>query len=135
MIARAEEACERLISDYAQLGEPITTRFRDLVPDAALPDRATHLVHPYPAKLLPHIPIFLLSCERFSRPGDLVVDPFCGSGTVLVEAVLAGRTALGADANPFARQLAEAKIASYAIPQFEDFACEDGAWIPRYRKV
>jgi tRNA G10 N-methylase Trm11 len=35
--------------------------------------------------------------ERYSQPGDLVLDPMCGVGTSLVEAILAGRSALGVD--------------------------------------
>ena len=43
--------------------------------------------------------------EKLSPPGGLVLDPFCGSGTVVVEAVLAGRRAAGIDANPLAIEL------------------------------
>jgi hypothetical protein len=41
-----------------------------------------------------------------SAPGGRVLDPFCGSGTVLVETRLAGRRAIGIDANPLAIELA-----------------------------
>src|SRR5207302_1075255 len=50
--------------------------------------------------------------SALSQPGDIVLDPFCGSGTVLLEALLAGRTPVGADSNPFARALALAKTTS-----------------------
>ena len=46
---------------------------------------------------------------RFSRPGDLVVDPFCGSGTVLVEAMASGRAAIGVDASPLGVAIAETR--------------------------
>ena len=39
-----------------------------------------------------------------TRKKQTVLDPFCGTGTVLLEAVLSGRTALGADANPLAER-------------------------------
>ena len=32
-----------------------------------------------------------------------MLDPFCGAGTVLLEALLSGKSAIGADANPIAR--------------------------------
>lgn len=35
--------------------------------------------------------------QQHTRPGDAVVDPFCGAGTTLVEAVQLGRTAVGVD--------------------------------------
>jgi SAM-dependent methyltransferase len=58
----------------------------------------THGIHPYPAKFIPHIPRELI--RHFSEPGDLVVDPMCGSGTTVLEAILAGRPAVGIDINP-----------------------------------
>jgi SAM-dependent methyltransferase len=47
--------------------------------------------------------------EGFSRSGAQVLDSFCGSGTVLVEARLAGRKALGVDVNPLAIELSRLK--------------------------
>lgn len=67
----------------------------------------THGLHPYAAKFIPQIPKAII--ERFSAPRDLVVDPFCGSGTSLVEACLAGRDALGTDINPIGCLIARAK--------------------------
>jgi len=45
----------------------------------------------------------------WSAPADLVLDPFCGSGTVLVEALAGGRRAIGVDLNPLAVRLASFK--------------------------
>lgn len=47
--------------------------------------------------------------ERFSQPGDVVLDPMCGSGTTLVEAAITGRKGWGTDIDPLARLIAEAK--------------------------
>jgi DNA modification methylase len=58
----------------------------------------THDVHPYPAKFIPQIPGHLIA--RLSLRGDLVLDPFGGSGTTALEAVRLGRRALVVDANP-----------------------------------
>lgn len=44
--------------------------------------------------------------EQSSKPGDLVVDPFCGSGSVGRAALAAGRRFLGADTAPSAVSLA-----------------------------
>jgi DNA modification methylase len=68
-----------------------------------------HGFHSYPARMHPLTARRLV--EGFSRPGDTVIDPFCGSGTVLVEARLAGRAAVGVDANPLAARLARLKVA------------------------
>jgi DNA modification methylase len=83
--------------------------FRNVVSWLKSSDRATHFIHPYPAKLLAHIPNFFVNSSLLSASGDVVLDPFCGSGTVLLEAALAGRNALGADANPLARLVSKVK--------------------------
>jgi DNA methylase len=71
-------------------------------------DRAhVHGFHTYPARMHPVTAARLI--EAFSGKGDLVLDPFCGSGTVLVEALCHGRSAVGTDLNPVAVQLATTK--------------------------
>jgi DNA modification methylase len=57
----------------------------------------THDIHPYPAKFIPQIPGNLIA--NLSFRGDLVLDPFGGSGTTAFEAVRMGRRALCIDAN------------------------------------
>ena len=70
-------------------------------------DTLTHGFHSYPAKLHPAIARTLLS--ELSDPSIEVVDPFCGSGTVLVEARVAGIRSVGLDLNPLALRIAEVK--------------------------
>jgi hypothetical protein len=48
--------------------------------------------------------------ERYSRPGDVVLDPFSGRGTAPLEAVVGGRIGVGNDLNPFAHLLTAAKL-------------------------
>jgi SAM-dependent methyltransferase len=66
-----------------------------------------HGFHTYPARLHPTTARLII--EGCSAPGDTVLDPFCGSGTVLVEARLAGRRALGVDVNPLSVRLSALK--------------------------
>jgi hypothetical protein len=71
-------------------------------------DRAhLHGFHAYPARAHPSTARRLI--EDLALPGGVVLDPFCGSGTILVEAMLAGRSAIGTDLNPLAVMLARAK--------------------------
>ena len=62
-----------------------------------------HAFHSYPARLHPVTARHFV--ESLSPRHGLVFDPFCGSGTVLVEGLLAGRRAAGLDANPLAVEL------------------------------
>lgn len=69
-------------------------------------ERATHGFHSYPAGLHPEAARLLLGLGE-----GPVLDPFCGGGTVLVEALLAGRPALGLDISPVALIVARARAA------------------------
>jgi len=68
-----------------------------------------HDLHPYPAKFIPQIPGTLISC--LSTRGDLVFDPFGGSGTTALEAIRLGRRAVSLDANPVAALIGRVKTA------------------------
>lgn len=58
-------------------------------------DRYLRLSHAHPGKMLPSIARYLLSA--YTTAGDLVVDPMCGIGTTLVEAIHLGRDAVGVE--------------------------------------
>ena len=83
--------------------------FRELVNCFKYGERITHSIHPYPAKLLPHIPHFLLSHPDLSPKNSFVGDPFCGSGTVLLESALIGKNSWGYDCNPLATLISKVK--------------------------
>jgi len=67
----------------------------------------THGIHSYPARMVPQIANRLI--HTYSRRGETVFDPFCGSGTVLLEAYRLGRKSIGADINPLAIRISKAK--------------------------
>lgn len=102
---------QQCMAAYAIDDASVEVNFRELVPTIRPGvERATHLIHPYPAKLLAAIPYLFLRCPTIVPAGSRILDPFCGSGTVLLEAALAGHQADGADANPLARIIAGAKL-------------------------
>ena len=67
-----------------------------------------HQLHWYPAKMFYRIPIDILDALELPS-GSTVVDPFCGSGTVLVESRLRGHTAIGFDINPLSALISKVK--------------------------
>ena len=67
----------------------------------------THALHPYPSKFIPQIPGYCISL--LSTPGELVLDPFGGSGTTALEAIRLGRRALSIDANPVGTLIGQVK--------------------------
>ncbi|MBI4328144.1 MAG: DNA adenine methylase, partial [Chloroflexi bacterium] len=69
-----------------------------------------HQLSPYIGKIKSSIAGELV--ERFSKPGELVVDPFAGAGTIPFEAALRGRRTLAADISPYARILSKAKLSA-----------------------
>jgi DNA modification methylase len=70
---------------------------------------STHGLHRYPAKFIPQIPRWAI--RNFTSEGDIVLDPFAGSGTTLVEALAEGRTSIGVDLDPMACLISQAKTA------------------------
>ena len=67
----------------------------------------THGLHDYPARMIPQIAERLI--KRYTPNKGRILDPFCGSGTTLVEAQLANRPAVGNDINSLAVLLAKVK--------------------------
>jgi len=68
----------------------------------------THGYHRYPAKFIPQIVSRL--AEKYTQEGDLIVDPFGGCGTTLVESKVMGRPSVGVDISPVAVLITKAKI-------------------------
>lgn len=71
-------------------------------------ESSLHQLSPYVGKLKSGMVRVLL--ERYSKPGDTILDPFSGSGVVPLEAVLAERRALANDLNPYACVLTTGKL-------------------------
>ena len=87
----------------------------------------THCFHSYPAMMIPQVAGRIL--DEYGRESKLLFDPYCGTGTSLVEANLRGINAIGTDINPLARLIAKVKttviplglLDSY-LKDFNDFA-------------
>jgi len=67
----------------------------------------THGYYTYPAKFIPQLAERLI--KENSAEGDIVIDPFMGSGTTVVEAIVNNRVGIGTDINEIANLLAKVK--------------------------
>ena len=111
---KTDDSLYKLLKRYGSSRRPISVDFRQMACWLKY-DSYTHLIHPYPAKLLKHIPHYFLANNILSKEGDMVLDPFCGSGTVLLESKLSGRRSIGSDSNPFARLLTKVKVQDISV--------------------
>ena len=66
-----------------------------------------HKIAPYVGRIKPPFAHFLI--KYVTKPGDIVLDPFCGIGTIPLEGSLCGRNTIGVDLNPYAITVSEAK--------------------------
>ena len=67
-----------------------------------------HSFHHYTAKFIPQIPQNII--KQFRKKGDVVFDPFLGSGTTIVEGKLLGHSSYGIEINPLSIKIANSKV-------------------------
>jgi hypothetical protein len=76
---------------------------------------ATHGLFPYRGKFHPQMIKGIINVMGL-KPGDTVLDPMMGSGTVLIEARLMGINSIGVDASPFCRFMTQVKLDALTVP-------------------
>lgn len=79
----------------------------------------THFFHHWAAKFIPQIPQNII--RKYGTSGDVVLDPFAGCGTTLVEAKLYGCPSYGIDINPLAIKICQAKTRKINKHILDDF--------------
>ena len=67
-----------------------------------------HSFHHYTAKFIPQIPQNII--KQFRKKGDVVFDPFLGSGTTIIEGKLIGHPSYGIEINPLSIKIANSKV-------------------------
>lgn len=83
----------------------------------------THGYYTYPAKFIPQLATKII--QEYSQENDTVIDPFMGSGTTIVEAIINHRIGIGCDINEIATLTAKVKTTpikhQLLIEQYDDF--------------
>jgi adenine-specific DNA methylase len=74
----------------------------------AKPHSPIYTMHKYFARR-PHN-VFAELIKHYTNPNDIILDPFCGGGVTVVEAIAAGRKAIGVDVNPLATYVTRMEI-------------------------
>ncbi|MCW5775303.1 MAG: hypothetical protein KIS87_02510 [Phycisphaeraceae bacterium] len=101
----------RSLDDLQQAWCAIGDAARDRAPVAGW----THNFYRYPARFSPRFAAAAI--QALSRPGDLVLDPYMGGGTTVLESLAAGRHVIGSDLNSLATFITKVKITGLTLAE------------------
>jgi len=115
-----------LLRKYSRNNKPLDFNFR-LFTKEAIPSvykkKYTHFIHRYPGKVLRFIPSFIFRFSDLCQEDSVILDPFCGSGTILLESLLCdngfGKT-FGVEINPLGRLISKVKTTPIETNYFEE---------------
>jgi len=108
----------------------VEARFQDWTFNGASTRELTHCYHDYPARMIPQVAGKLL--DLFAAvDATLLFDPYCGTGTSLVEGLVRGLNAVGTDLNPLARLIAQAKTSTPDLEKIDQQITKFNRWALR----
>lgn len=124
---QTENVLKGLARKYRNNRSPVKFNFKDFAIRHLKERRSNnypHNIYSYPAKIYPYIPLFFLSTDELCPSNGIVLDPFAGSGTVLLESLINPfykRSVLGVELNPIGRLISKVKTTPLDIESIERF--------------
>lgn len=112
-IALNNKILKKWFQDFKKKKKPIKINIRSLTTNVDVNEKKLHNIHKYPAKLTYRIANLFVNNSILSNEGDVLFDPFMGSGTTLLEGIKAGRNVIGIDANPLAYLISKVKTGKF----------------------
>jgi len=86
-----------------------------------------HRLHPYKGKFIPQLVEYFLDdhidkfkTKAYFKEGDIILDPFSGSGTTMVQSCELGINSIGIDISAFNSMIANCKVRDYNISDIEN---------------